>query len=749
MKNFLLLMMVVIMNNTALADKRISNLVTPVSYFVNHVKQISELKNNLSKYGKSSLIGTSGIGKTQLARTFAYESKDKYHLIWFFDCNLDINAEFVKLAKQLNQIDRASISMDAKLAKKEAMEYLTNKKEWLLVFDNLKIGDNKKVRDIVDWEHNGNVVFCSQEVEILPHIIKLTKFKTEDAITLANNILENEDRASAKFLAESFKGYPILIVGGAQLLNQVKGLDKEEYQKKIYESADKIKLNIVLATEKLTPSARKLLDAVALINNQNFSKQMLYIITDSTDSLDDDIYQLSKFALISNIHATQDNPIYEMHDVISQKILEINGDNSNRKALEDIITKFMNSIPKSAIKGQVFRDAVTVRENLDIITKNAQKYNINIYRLLELNMERITEYSNTADLYNAKILVDWFNKNEEEGNFKLWLMNNNEKGSYARYLASIAWYCRKGSDPRKAIDYYIRALEIYKTVTGFESFKCNTYFGLAMANILLGNVIEAEKNIEIMQQMFDKNLVEKTDMGTMLNAKSKLYFIQGKYREALEYNDKTIAIILESGAKVNDLLFTHLYIFRADILNTLGRYEEARVMVEQLLDMHKLSNKRNSDIFGRIYTQLSKNELGLGAIDKAYAHIKEAIDLFVTDKSRSFNTTGISEDPDLASSYIVQGDILFTLGKLKESIESYRDAERIYFYLYKDNKNKVAQVSYLYLQGAKASCKAKDMYHYKCFGEPQVKEFGKEHPNTVSMFEYCKNYNMDSWKEES
>lgn len=30
---------------------------------------------------------------------------------------------------------------------------------------------------------------------------------------------------------QSFSGYPILIVQGAQLLNKVKGLDKEEYKK--------------------------------------------------------------------------------------------------------------------------------------------------------------------------------------------------------------------------------------------------------------------------------------------------------------------------------------------------------------------------------------------------------------------------------------------------------------------------------------------------------------------------------------
>ena len=97
----------------------------------------------------------------------------------------------------------------------------------------------------------------------------------------------------------------------------------------------------------------------------------------------------------------------------------------------------------------------------------------------------------------------------------------------------------------------------------------------------------------------------------------------------------------------------------------------------------------------------------------------------------------------------MQGDIDSALGKYGEAIKSYREAQGIYFYLYKDNGKNIAHVSYLYLQGAKASCGAKDLYHYKCFGKPQVKEFGKEHLNTTAIFEYCKQYNMDLWEEKN
>jgi ABC-type transport system involved in cytochrome bd biosynthesis fused ATPase/permease subunit len=150
-----------IMGNDSFAQEQISNLITPVNYFVNHEKQRNVFKNSLSKHRQVSIVGTSGIGKTQFARMYAYDNKADYDIIWFFDCNLDLNEEFVKLAKQLNSIKKTSISENITLAKKEVISYFTYSTKWLLIFDNLKINENKKVQDFIDWEHNGNIIFCS------------------------------------------------------------------------------------------------------------------------------------------------------------------------------------------------------------------------------------------------------------------------------------------------------------------------------------------------------------------------------------------------------------------------------------------------------------------------------------------------------------------------------------------------------------------------------------------------------------
>ena len=81
---------------------------------------------------------------------------------------------------------------------------------------------------------------------------------------------------------------------------------------------------------------------------------MLKIISDYPDNLDDDIFQLLQFALISNTDSNKNNPIFEMHDVISAKIREINNTEDNIKYLEDILDKVTKAIPEGVVQGRVF-----------------------------------------------------------------------------------------------------------------------------------------------------------------------------------------------------------------------------------------------------------------------------------------------------------------------------------------------------------------------------------------------------------
>ena len=479
MKKFLLIVMVLVIYNPAFTRaEQISNLIMPVSYFVDHVKQLNLLKENLTKYRQASVIGVSGLGKTQVTRMYVHENKDYYEIIWFIDCNLDINEELLKLAKAINAVAKTKLISEEDIfsVKKELLAYLSNKDHWLLVFDNLKINENQKIKEFIDWEHNGHVIFVSQDRDLLTNIVKMSRLERSDAIILAKNLLYNKDPQSVEFLAKAFDGYPILIVQGAQLLNVVAGLNMEEYKKQVNQSEDKIKLNVTLALNELKPSAKQLLNKIALINNQAFSKQLLGIITDSKDTLDSDILELSKFSLISNTDYNKENPIFEMYDIIAEKIAEINGAKNNQIYLEDIIAKFKYSIPSGVVEERIFIDKKTIRENLSIIFKSSEKYNVTIYKMMDLGFYSLSSYLNIFDYYNAKKMVDWLNKNEQAGKFTLLLMDNDAKQTYARYLGLIgAYYIHKDANRNKSLEYYLKANQVLEGVKNAETIKNNIF----------------------------------------------------------------------------------------------------------------------------------------------------------------------------------------------------------------------------------------------------------------------------------
>ncbi len=692
---------------TVVAQEQLFNLVTPVSYFVNHVTQLSAVTNNLTKYRKASIVGISGMGKTQLARMYAYENKDSYKLIWFIDCNLDINEAFLKLAKLINKKTKTNvISEDVLHVKNEIISYLSTKDKWLLVFDNLKIKENHKVQEFINLESNGHIIFGSQDGELLPNIVKMTAFEQSDSVTLASNILENSDTKLAEFLAQEFTGYPILIVQGAQLLNQVLGLDKEEYRNKIQQSTDKIKLNITLAIKELKPSAKELLNKIALINNQAFSKDLLGIITNDQNLLDNDIYQLSKFALIANIDSNETNPIFEMHDVIAQKIAEINGEKVNQLCLEEVVVKLVNSIPQSIVKAWAFRNSQTIAENITIISQNAKKYSISLYKLMELNLQLIVQYVNSLDFYNAEKLVNWLNQNDQQNKFKLWLMNNDEKSRYAAYLELIGTYYRNSLNNQLAIQYYAKAKKVFEDVRGYENYKNSTVLWLATTNTLLGKIQEAEKDIQDIEQMFNKGLNDKSDIGIMFSAKAKLFFIQGKYITSLELINKAIESCIKNGLQPDDLIFINPYLSKAEVLNYLKKYQEAFAQTEQLYRMCKPSKKEDNEVFGRIFTQMSRAQLGLGNAKEALDYAKKARAIFINDPSRPNNSLEIAVSPDiyLAKACVAEADALSALGQNDKAAKSYLDAENFYWNNYRENMGNVDEVSSMYLSAAKASC---------------------------------------------
>ena len=694
------------------ANSSVSNLVTPVSYFVNHLTYLRDLEDNLNMYRKTSVIGTSGIGKTQLIRMYAYENKDKYPLIWFIDCNFNLNQEFLKLAKAINRSSKKQlISEDLNQAEVEVINYLATQSDWLLVFDNNKVNGNIKIKGLTELELNGHIIFASQDLEGLPYIIKVKSLTGTDAAALVESILKSNTSNEINFLVEAFKGYPVLIVQGTQILNNIKGLSNAKYKEMVQKSDNKVKLNVELCMKELTSTANDLLQKIALINNQSFSKALLSMITNNKDTLEDDIYQLSRYVLIANANSENNNSFFEMHDIVAETVQELSGADTNKKILEEMIHNlFVQAFPKGAMQRHITRTSPTVNENLQIMLRNAEKYHVNLLKILELRAELLSTSTNNAEYNNAKLMVEWFDNKDKNKEFQLSHMNNHEKYVYALYLYIIGCYNNFAlSNPVKALEYFTRAWEVAATIEGYEYIKFNITYQLFRTQLDLGQIANAEQNINEASKIYEMGIknkdLEPNEISYIYTGKSRLFLTQGRYEEALEQIDNAIKLSHQAGIEETSMFLQSDYQIKIEVLNSLGRYKEAYSLAAQAYETLKPFKNPDHEIFGNTYTKMARAKYGQKEYEPALKYANKAISILMKARDINVDKVQFTKDMQLARALIIKADCLSALDHIEEALEIYEKAEAIHNNIYVGNLKSSITLKHLLLEATKTACK--------------------------------------------
>jgi len=725
-------------NIVAIANPQISNLIIPVKYFVNHEIDLSQLNNNLENYKKTALVGISGIGKTQLARMYAYKNENKYQIVWFFDGNVDLNEQFVNLVKIINnkviKTEKDKISDDVKKAKQEVMRYLASQEKWLLVFDNLKINQNDKLQDIIDWEHNGHVIFCSQDSEGLPQNIKITLLNKKDSIKLITDIIGEEIKTTdLEDLIKAFNGNPVLTVQATMFLKENKYMTVQEYINIISKSNNRVKNHVNLVFKNLSQSAQELLQKIALINNQRFSQNILKIIGNET-TIVKDLRSVIRFGLIDDIY-DKNEAIFEMHDTLKDSVLEITSTNINKKNINDILDRINSAMPQGLFtKYLEIIQNEGLKSNLEVILENAEKYNADIYKIMELRQNLMNYYLATFDYVSCQQMEDWFLIQEQNNTLRTAFMNESHKSVYAWYLTNIGLYEDFAkSEVFKSIDFLKRAKDIALSLENNFKLKFTIFSFLSEMYAYAGNNEEAISNIQSAETLLIKN---KDIEGAMYDwVKARIYINQGNYEDALVSIKKNIQA---SERMEKNTISTPSYVIQSEILNYLKRFQEAYEITRDMYKKERKNIKQDHEIHASILVQLSRAENGLGLYQEALAHSIEAKNIYLNDKNRKNKDLATSQDVDLAASFVAEADCLFSLGKTEQAVESYAKAETIFYNRYRNNMKNMDNISDLYLKGALAACNLSDDFWYAKFSNQLIEKFGENHFRTKELLDKCR-----------
>ena len=718
--------------NCLSAKAAVTNLVEPVKFFTNHDLQFNMVSNQLLTYNQVGIVGISGIGKTQLARMYAYKHKEQYDIIWFFDCKTDLAEQFLTLARAVNsdicKDSSCRLSEEINTAQKSVVGYLTSQKNWLLVFDNLAVNQNIKIMELINWEHNGHIILCSQDTKGLPKPVKMTAFNLKDSIELLIKLMRDAKLETMDELAKAFKGSPVLTVQAALFLKENKYVSVEEYKNIIAKSDNKVKTHIELVIKHLSDTSRDLLNKAALLNNQKLSKNIIEHITTNKSHLTENLYSLSRFGLIETIN--QKELEFEMHDTVKDAVLAISNFETNKENVNQLLDSF-NRITPPDQDGSVHRYAIMSKDtaiisNYELLIKNAEKYNANLYKIMRLRKDMLYFYILNNDYYNYKRMINWLKEQEDKKTFNLLLMNNDERASYCWYLGLVSRY----GDTKDNLYYTNKAKEVSYTVKDYPRIKASIYDNIAMTEISRGNLVEAEKVIPIIEKINAEN-VGRVNANRILWIKSRMFLAQGNYKEALDFINRFLEAEQELRKSIAISLY---YTIKAEILNNMENFQDAYQIMTEL---YKKEHDRNTNeyLIARILTQLAKSELGLNKIEEAKNHASLAEKILLT-KPENINTPQDSTDADLAGILVTRGDILAITDDFTGAIECYETAEKIYRNVYKTNFGNLDNVSYLLLQGVKSSVKLNNKFWYRHFAGTLKRLFPIEHHRVKELLNY-------------
>lgn len=306
--------------------------------FVGRIKLLDEMAGILqprrSVIRKTVLVGTGGIGKTQLATEYAYKLSQHYPFCAYIQCGRPIEPQFRRLARSLFLKNHDSLEIG--LLVDEIYKAFGSYAATLLIFDNVEnygsveryLPAPSKLKSTVD------ILITTQDAHWVAgfEVIEVPLFEQEESITLFKEhlLLLDVELPSAKILSDELQNLPLAIEQAARYIDKYLPNKSrfEEYRQLLADSSKlAFKEGNLLGYDKTVLTAFKLgLDKVQAESNSAFDaiRACAYLDPDTIPielinkaASPDDLRLLCQLSLLRCEH-----DIYSIHRLI-QLVLRI------------------------------------------------------------------------------------------------------------------------------------------------------------------------------------------------------------------------------------------------------------------------------------------------------------------------------------------------------------------------------------------------------------------------------------------
>ncbi|OJW55226.1 MAG: hypothetical protein BGO67_00525 [Alphaproteobacteria bacterium 41-28] len=748
--------------NKETLHEKLSNLSKPNKFFTGREKEITDIAEALLKNNTLVIEGISGIGKTQLAKQYAYACLKKYDLIWWFDSEKNMDTQVDELLAEIFRRENkpyyrpaSSLSLAKKL--KDRLTFFNS--NWLIIFDN--VDTISTIAPYVAFENTDSffkhVIVTSKKMNKTYPSLNIQKFQREESIAFLSKILDGEPAEILNELAETLGDFPLALAqaagyikmnpsinvktylelfkeGHADLWNAEEKFEKgekpshslkESYRKTI---STAIRMNMGSIKDR-SPLAYDLLCFCSLLHHHHIPSEILenWACTRRGASKLEFHEALSLllnyFLLEKEIKSEEEivSNLFNQHELIQLIIADTIDEDARgiilKEAAECILQELVHS-PETLY--EQFKGREYFYNHMEKIYRLAGELKENHRSFLELKM---------ALLY----FIHFIQHDFDRATALIQPLKNTIENTVLSPLAQVWFHCTIVNDRMfeslsEVEQSYRKGLASLEGIRDKETqigylLHLNVDYVESLSNF--GRIKEAISVCESLEEIL-KTTENKAEKIAFLSIAALVRLKHGQHEQALKDVEQCLELISKQKGTENYIPF--LMVTKANSLLYQGRIAQAYQVIEDYYP-HLLDIYASPECVVLVRAQLIKGAC-LGALGK----VNEAIDVVRQSLGPYEKTSGFGNDSLKGMGYRILGEILEAKGDLAKAFEEYTKAENLYEKIL--HEKTLDELSILYTRLAILGAKRGDDIMVGKYLSFHIENFGLAHPRTFEIKGY-------------